>query len=105
MERRKLKDESEARTALAAVEASGLSGVAWAQANGVDARSLHGWRMTFRRRERAEARPGLRLVELVPPPPLSEARYRIRVGELIVEVDDRFEPETLRRLLEVVSGC
>lgn len=105
MERRKLKDASEARTALSAVEASGLSGVAWARANGVDARSLHGWRMTFRRQERAAARAGLRLVELVPPPPSLEARYRIRVGELIVEVDDRFEPETLRRLLEVVSGC
>ena len=105
MVRRKLKDEAEARSALAAIAASGQSGVEWAHANGVDARSLHGWRMTLRRRERGENRPGLRLVELVAPPPSVEARYRIRVGELVVEVDDRFEPETLRRLLGVVSRC
>ena len=102
---RKLKDEAEARAALASAAASGISGVAWSRANGVDARSLHGWRMTFQRRECAAARPGLRLVELVTPPTTSRSSYKIRVGELVVEIDEHFEPEVLRRLLRVVAAC
>ena len=99
---RKLNGESEARAAVAAVEASGLSGVAWAHAHGVDARSLHAWRLAFRRRA-AAGQPELRLVELVSPGPSREARYRVVVGEVAIEVDDRFEAETLRRLLAVVA--
>ena len=52
-----------------------------------------------------ETGPELRLVELVVPPPVTEARYRIRVGDIVVEVDDRFEAATLRRVLGVVTGC
>ena len=105
MVRQKLKNETEARAALAAVATSGLSGVEWAHANGVDARSLHCWKLTLRRRGRVETGPELRLVELVVPPPVTEARYRIRVGDIVVEVDDRFEAATLRRVLGVVTGC
>ena len=103
---RKLRDEADARSALEAVSASGLSRVAWAHAHGVDARSLNGWRLTLERRARASARVSeLRLVELVVPRPMPEARYRVCLGDVVVEVDDRFEPETLRHLLLVVSAC
>jgi len=102
---RKLKGAAEARSALAAVEASGLSRAAWAHAHGIDARSLNAWRLTLARRERARAEAPLRLVELVAPRSAGEARYRVVVGEVAIEVDDRFETETLRRLLSVVSGC
>lgn len=99
---RKLRDESEARAALSAVEASGLSRVAWAHSNGVDARSLNAWRLTLRRRCAAEP---LRLVELVASDAVAEARYRVRVGAFVVEVDGQFEAEPLRRLLSVVASC
>lgn len=102
---RKLKDESEARSALAAVAASGQARVAWAHANGVNARSLNAWRLVLERRDRARGRGGLRLVELVVPPATPAARYRVCVGELAVEVDEHFDSETLRRLLVVVSTC
>ena len=32
-------------------------------------------------------------------------RYRVAVGELTVEVDDDFRPETLQRLLRAVATC
>ena len=32
-------------------------------------------------------------------------RYRVAVGELTVEVDDDFRPETLQRLLRAVAAC
>lgn len=103
---RKLKDAEEARSALAAVAASGLSRVAWARAHGINARSLNGWRLTLERQERAGAVAPLRLVELVAPRrPAAEARYQIRLGDVTVEVDDQFDPGTLRRLLSVVAGC
>lgn len=33
------------------------------------------------------------------------ARYRVELGDVIVEVDDHFRADTLRRLVEVVSTC
>lgn len=101
---RKLRDESEARSALSSVESSGLSGVAWAHANGVDARSLHAWRLVLRRRSKASP-PPLRVVELIPSSPRPEARYRVHVGTLTVEVDGDFDADVLQRLLSVVSSC
>ena len=102
---RKLKGAGEARSALAAVEASGLPRAAWAHAHGIDARSLNAWRLTLARRDRARSETPLRLVELVAPVRVADARYRVCLGDVVIEVDDRFETETLRRLLSVVSGC
>lgn len=102
MARRKLKSEAEAREALAAVSASGLSGVDWAAANGVDARSLHGWRLSLQRKDRALAEEApLRLVEWVVPP--AEAALARRVLEAR-EAYDRVrvvhrDPEVLRLAL------
>lgn len=51
-----------------------------------------------------------RLVELValshPTPPTPSARrYSVRIGEVAIEIGDNFEPETLRRLIEIVRAC
>ncbi len=32
-------------------------------------------------------------------------RYRIELGDVVLEVDDRFRDDTLRRLLGVVASC
>ena len=96
---RKVRNGEDARSCLKAVEASGLPRAAWARRNGVDARSLNAWRVNL---ERERPRPGQ--VELVPTRPAA-ARYTVRFGDFEVEVDERFEADVLRRLLEVVASC
>ena len=32
-------------------------------------------------------------------------RYRIEIGDVVLEVGDRFRDDTLRRLLQVVASC
>lgn len=95
--RRKVADEAEARALLAQQEASGLSLSAWCKAEGIDGRSLGGWRAWFT---------PLGLVELgVPAPPVSAAVYRVVLGDARVEVGDDFQEATLARLLAVVRQC
>lgn len=106
MTRRTIRDAEDARRCLAAAEESGLGRAAWAQANGVNARSLNAWRLNLERAEGKE--PALRLVELVAaapsaPPPAVE--YRVRCGPFTVEVDEAFDDHALGRLLRVVAGC
>lgn len=62
---RKVVDASDAQSCLAAAAASGLSGRDWAHQNGVDARSLHAWRMILGRKRAGVGAPVVRLVELV----------------------------------------
>jgi hypothetical protein len=117
---RKILDERDARRCLAAAEAAGTEVRAWAQAHGIDGRSLNIWRMNLARRggssqARGAARgrgtmPGRRgaLVELVPAPgsaPSGTARYAVQLGDVRVEFGDDFDPRTLRRVLEVVREC
>lgn len=97
-------DDADARRCLEAAKTSGLGYTDWAHENNVDARSLNAWRMTLRRCRKAEAKPSLRLIELVPPEQ-KPSRYVIRCGEVSVEVDDCFDDATLRRLLKVVTSC
>lgn len=101
MEKRKVRDEADARFCLAAQAASGLTLSAWARREGIDGRSLNLWRVNLARW--AAPKPSPRLVELVPmhAPP----RYVVRCGQLSVEVDDGFEEATLLRLLRVVAAC
>jgi hypothetical protein len=99
---RKVRGEAEAHQCLAEVEASGLSLAAWARREGIDGRSLSMWRVNLARRG---AKPGQRMVELVPSAPKTPARYLIRRGEFAVEVGDDFEQDTLFRILDVVSAC
>lgn len=106
---RKIRDEVDARACLKAARAArGKSRAQWAREHGIDGRSLNAWRMNLGSRGGpAGTRTKARLVELVPAtaPAAGPARYVVHCGELSVEVDDRFEEHTLRRLLEVVTGC
>lgn len=117
---RKIKDAADARRCLSAAAGSGLTDVEWARKRCIDGRSLNAWRMNLERRgaalgprrERTSKRKlgPVRLVELVAAPSAtsaeaSPARYVVRCGELAVELDERFEDATLRRLLRVVASC
>jgi len=117
---RKIKDSADARKCLSAAAASGLTDVEWARKRGIDGRSLNAWRMNLarrgaalgpRRKRTSKGKSGpARLVELVAAPgaasaEASPARYVVWCGELTVELDERFEDATLRRLLRVVSSC
>ena len=107
MLRRKIRNGRDARACLDAVAESGLTRVAWAHANGVDARSLQAWRLTLERRASrvAPSPTTLRLVELVATEPRPPAAYVVRCGSMAVEVDERFDDDVLRRLLAVVGSC
>lgn len=104
---RKIKDETEAVASLDAVARTGLELVEWCRARDVDARSLIGWRhvLTARGYQPPE---DVRFVELVRAPATEEAparRYSVHLGAFCVEVDDKFDDETLGRLLRVVAAC
>jgi len=119
-ERRKIRDEQDARACVEAAATAGMEVGAWARAHGVDGRSLNTWRLNLARREKpARSRIGssragassaepqrLRLVEVVPAPRGEvAARYVVRVGGVEVEVGDGFRDETLRRMVGVLRSC
>ena len=115
---RKVENASEARRWLSAVKVSGLSVKEWARPRGIDGRSLHAWQMNL---ERAAPTPTVKrprgsasaasvatspqLVELVPAATHSSRRYVLRVGAASVELDDDFDVQTLRRIVEVLRSC
>lgn len=105
---RKVRDEDEARCLLAEAEMMGMSRASWARTQGVDPRSLNAWRLNLERSGGSSELGGpVKLVELVPSSP-AEAEvpaYLVRCGRFEVEVDERFDDETLRRLLRVVAWC
>ena len=100
---RKIRDRQDALACLEALDASGMTLTPWARAHGVDARSLHCWRLNLGwQADKA------RLVELVPespPVPRQRGRYILRVDDVEVEVDDHFREATLARLLDLVAPC
>ena len=108
---RKIESESEARRCLARVEKAGVSLKEWAQAHGVDGRSLHAWKTNLSRWRRGGGRveaasAPMQLVELVPAKTSApSARYEVRIGAASVEFGDDFEAETLRRIVEVLRSC
>ena len=116
MEKRKIRDEADARTCLAAAKASGLTRAAWCRALGVDGRSLRAWSINLGRRKATGHRgrktgtalaKRVELVELIaasPAPTRNPARYTVRVGKLGVEIGDDFDAGTLRRLV-AAPGC
>jgi hypothetical protein len=117
-QQRKITDEFDARRCLAAARRAGGDIGAWARANGVDGRSLNTWRMNLARRGSARASSAARsrtaevassratLVELIPAPRSSTGgRYVVHVGTTRVEVGDDFDPNTLRRIVEVLRAC
>ncbi len=81
---------------------------AWARAHGVDARSLNAWRVNLAQREPKSSGSPMkpRLVELVPTASTEpSARYRVRVGDVEIALDDRFEESTLVRLVRALRSC
>lgn len=117
---RKVRDEAEARALLGRVEASGRPLAAWAQAHGIDGRSLNLWRVNLARRASEPVRAvrptravGLtkpRFVELVARSAPSVAaravaRYAVVVGDVRVELDDAFREDTLARLVATLRRC
>ena len=102
---RKIRDHADGRSCLDAAAASGLRNAGWAHANGVDARSLQGWRLVLDREKMRTPAAPLHLVQLVVPDAQLSSKYVVRCGALAVEVDDRFDEDVLRRLLGVVASC
>jgi hypothetical protein len=94
---RNVVDASDAQFCLAAAPAAaGLSGRDWAHQNGVDARSLHVWRMILGRLRAVVGSPIVRLVERVElekaasPPACSPIRVHCGpfMAELVGDVDE-----------------
>jgi hypothetical protein len=117
MERRRIRDEADARTCLAAAKESGLTRAAWCRASGVDGRSLRAWFMNLARREPRSLRnkkmvtamaKRVELVELVAArsaPVRTSPGYTVRVGRVGIEVGDDFDAGTLRRLVAMLATC
>ncbi len=105
MSLRKVRNAAEARSCLAAAARSGVARARWAQAHGVDPRSLNAWRLNLERTGAVGAAADVRFVEVVAQLPDRAARYLVRVGDLEIEVDAHFDDDVLRRLIEVVTSC
>lgn len=106
---RKIRDANDAQTCLDAATSAGLSSRDWARQHGVDARSLHLWRVLLARRSSRDSAPppsAPRLVELVPAPPSRpRSRFVLHIAGTVVELDDDFRDDSLARLVRVLRAC
>jgi len=101
---RKLRNAEEAREALEAAEREGLSRVAWAHANDVNARSLNAWRLVLGRKPRA----ALGWVEVVTRPDRQtppSSGCSLHLGDVVLHVDPGFDDDTLVRVLRAIRRC
>lgn len=105
MLRRKIRDEADARSCLAAVRSAGGDRAEWARAQGVDARSLNAWRVALERRGSRRSPGSPRLVELVPATASRGGRYVVDLGAVRIELDDSCSTETLQRLVRALRAC
>jgi hypothetical protein len=105
----KVFNEQDARRCLSAVRASRRELGTWARENGVDGRSLNLWRLNLEGRGVLRVRAAApKLVELVVAPPSvvdPRAPFVLRVGGVELEVGDRFDEASLRRLVGVLKSC
>jgi len=104
---RKVRDASEAEKLLAAWSRSGVPMATWCAARGINWYSLSAFKGWPRRKPRPTAT--FLEVEVQAAPvrhvPASASRYRVVLGERIVEVDSDFEEQVLRRLVRAVEAC
>jgi hypothetical protein len=74
----------------------------WCEPRGINWYSLsayNGWLTT-------RWTPGVAFAEVVmASAPEALGRYRVEVGDVVVEVDDHFRSDTLRRLVQVLATC
>jgi hypothetical protein len=101
--------QAERRDHVRAWEASGLSARAYGARAGVNPNTLVGWRWQQRRQGEARSAPAARGLEFVELRAAGgdagrDATIELRLEGLTVRVPDGFEPETLRRVLEVVAS-
>lgn len=104
---RKVRGARDAEACLRAAREAGLAPQDWAHANGIDARSLHMWRVLLGRGRRGDEAGALRLVELVTAVPVvaEPARYRVICGAFTIEIDGAFEDDDVARLLRLLRAC
>lgn len=107
----------EARAALNALAASGLSVIAFAEQEGLDKERLYRWRRRFARERKAAARAVLppatpAIIELRPTTSLSPRRAETELVEIalvsgvVVRVAETIAPATLARLIAALErGC
>jgi len=111
VQRRKVQDRAEAESLLASLRESEQSLRQLCHERGIDARSLHCWRLNLSASSRSRETDALpRLVELVPVPrsPRSARpprRYLVHGDGLTVELGDDFDDATVGRLLALVRAC
>ncbi len=99
---RVVRDEGDAQELLARWRESGESMAEWCRANGVVRQSLQWWRWRRLDDDGSSAQGVVRVAEIVLPAGAPE--YRIVLGNGRAVVVGEFEPEALRRLLEVVDS-
>ena len=102
---RKIRSGDEALELLAAWRTSGERMSVWCAARGLNWYSLSAYQGWARGRQRG---PALQLVEVELPvevPTAPVVRYRIELNSAVVEVDDQFREDSLRRLLRVIASC
>ena len=104
---RKIINEQDANRCLQGVKNERNSLAGWAQAHGVDGRSLHAWKMALERRGTTRTSAMVpRLVEIFPSAAVKEtARYKLRIQEVELEVGVDFEEASLRRLVGLLKSC
>lgn len=106
---RKVFNEQDARRCLSAVKASRCELGAWAREHGVDGRSLNLWRVNLERRGvlrvRAMAPKVVELVVAASDVVGPRAPFVLRIGGVELEVNERFDEASLRRLVGVLKSC
>jgi hypothetical protein len=93
-------DAADAAHCLEALAQSGSSLWVWAQANGVNPRSLSVWKDRLRTAVAQAPGPAPRLVEVVAGPVQHHT-----VDEVPIELDSNFDEATLTGLLRAVRAC
>ena len=104
-QRRKVQNRTEAESLLAALRDSGQSLRQFCHERGIDARSLHCWRLNLSAPSKSTGSgSSLRLVELVAAPG-SPRRYLVHGDGLTLEIGDDFDDASVGRLLALVRSC
>ncbi len=105
--KRRVRDERDAWELLGDWRESDLELPEFCAQRGIDGRSLNCWRLNLGAQAPSQEEPDLRLVEVVghQAAPTRRAVYRLSVDDVVIELDDDFQEDTLVRLLRVAGAC